>query len=145
MNEPRPLLSTVDSPEDLRALPWRKLPQLAQEIRSLIVEVVSKNGGHLASNLGVVELTIALHRVFRSPRDTIIWDVGHQCYAHKILTGRRDAFATLRTHGGLSGFPRREESVHDAVQTGHASTSLSYGLGLLTGRQMRGVEGRVVR
>jgi 1-deoxy-D-xylulose-5-phosphate synthase len=144
MTEPRPLLSTIDCPDDLRGLSSRKLAQLALEIRSLIVEVVSKNGGHLASNLGVVELAIALHRVFRSPRDTIIWDVGHQCYAHKILTGRRDAFPSLRTQGGLSGFPRPEESPHDAVQTGHSSTSLSYGLGLLTGRQMKGDEGRVI-
>jgi 1-deoxy-D-xylulose-5-phosphate synthase len=117
---------------------------LAQEMRQLIMEVVSRNGGHLASNLGVVEIAIALHRVFRSPEDTIIWDVGHQCYAHKILTGRKDGFSTLRQRGGISGFPRRDESPHDAVQTGHASTSISYGLGLLTGRQMQSKPGRVI-
>jgi 1-deoxy-D-xylulose-5-phosphate synthase len=138
------LLPDIHDPEDLRALGEWQLPQLATEIRRLIMAVVSRNGGHLASNLGVVELTIALHRVFHSPRDLIVWDVGHQCYAHKILTGRADAFPSLRTQGGISGFPSPEESRHDPAQTGHASTAISFGLGVLTGRRMRGEEGKVV-
>jgi 1-deoxy-D-xylulose-5-phosphate synthase len=105
---------------------------------------VSRNGGHLASNLGVVELTIALHRVFNSPEDKIVWDVGHQCYAHKLLTGRRELFGSLRLEGGISGFPRRAESVHDAFDTGHASTSISAALGLLAGDRLRGGENRAV-
>ena len=139
-----PLLDRIDGPEDLTGLDAAALARLAGEIRERIISVVSRNGGHLASNLGVVELAIALHRVFRSPRDTIIWDVGHQCYAHKLLTGRRDAFETLRTTGGISGFPRPSESPHDAVETGHASTAISYGLGLAVGRDLRGGTGRVV-
>jgi 1-deoxy-D-xylulose-5-phosphate synthase len=144
MSHEGPLLDRIDGPEDLAGLDAADLARLAGEIRERIISVVSRNGGHLASNLGVVELAIALHRVFRSPRDTIIWDVGHQCYAHKLLTGRRDAFATLRTAGGISGFPRPSESPHDAVETGHASTAISYGLGLAVGRDMRGGAGRVV-
>ena len=138
------VLSRYSGPDDLRGMTEQGLRDLAGEIRELIMQVVSRNGGHLASNLGVVELAIALHRVFRSPRDAIIWDVGHQCYAHKILTGRRDLFPTLRQRGGISGFPRSSESPHDVVQTGHASTAISYGLGLLTGRQMRQEPGRVI-
>jgi 1-deoxy-D-xylulose-5-phosphate synthase len=138
------VLSRYSGPDDLRGMTEQGLRQLAGEIRQLIMEVVSRNGGHLASNLGVVELAVALHRVFRSPRDAIIWDVGHQCYAHKILTGRKDLFPTLRERGGISGFPRSGESPHDVVQTGHASTAISYGLGLLTGRQMRSEPGRVI-
>jgi 1-deoxy-D-xylulose-5-phosphate synthase len=137
-------LDRIDGPEDLQGFSHRELTVLAREIRERIISVVSANGGHLASNLGVVELTIALHRVFRSPTDTIIWDVGHQCYAHKLLTGRRTVFATLRTAGGISGFPKPSESPHDQVETGHASTAISYGLGLAAGRQMRGEKGRVV-
>ena len=120
------------------------MEQLAGEIRQLIIEVVNKNGGHLASNLGVVELTLALHRVFRSPHDKIIWDVGHQCYTHKLITGRKNRFHTLRTLGGMSGFPKREESPHDIVETGHASTSLSVALGLLSGQKLTGEGGKVV-
>ena len=138
------LLDRIDGPGDLVGLSHRDLDRLAGEIRERIIGVVSRNGGHLASNLGVVELAIALHRVFRSPADTIIWDVGHQCYAHKLLTGRRDAFPTLRTAGGISGFPKPSESPHDPVETGHASTAISYGLGLAAGREMRGGKGRVV-
>jgi 1-deoxy-D-xylulose-5-phosphate synthase len=144
MSHPSPLLDRIDGPEDLAGLDAADLARLAGEIRERIISVVSQNGGHLASNLGVVELTIALHRVFQSPRDAIIWDVGHQCYAHKLLTGRRDAFATLRTEGGISGFPRPSESPHDPVQTGHASTAISYGLGLAVGRELHGGKGRVV-
>ena len=144
MSHESPLLDRIEGPEDLAGLDAADLPRLAGEIRERIISVVSRNGGHLASNLGVVELAIALHRVFRSPTDAIIWDVGHQCYAHKLLTGRRDAFDTLRTSGGISGFPRRSESPHDAVETGHASTAISYGLGLAVGRELQGGEGRVV-
>jgi 1-deoxy-D-xylulose-5-phosphate synthase len=117
---------------------------LAAEIRELILSVVTKNGGHLASNLGVVELTIALHVVFDSPRDKIVWDVGHQCYAHKLLTGRFALFSALRRRGGLSGFPRRDESPHDAFNTGHASTSVSAALGFLVGGRIRGTGGMAV-
>jgi 1-deoxy-D-xylulose-5-phosphate synthase len=144
MKENGSLLDRIDGPGDLAGLSHRDLARLAGEIRELIISVVSRNGGHLASNLGAVELAIALHRVFQSPADTIIWDVGHQCYAHKLLTGRRDAFPTLRTAGGLSGFPKPSESPHDPVETGHASTAISYGLGLATGREMLGGKGRVV-
>jgi len=131
------ILDEIDSPQDLKKVPEEKLPALAHEIRSFILEVVSKNGGHLASNLGVVELTIALHYVFDSPKDKIIWDVGHQCYTHKILTGRKGRFPTLRQSGGLIGFPDREESEHDAYNTGHASTALSAALGLAVARDKR--------
>jgi len=131
------ILDEIDSPRDLKKIPQEKLPALAHEIRSLILDVVSKNGGHLASNLGVVELTIALHYVFDSPKDKIIWDVGHQCYTHKILTGRKGRFPTLRQHGGILGFPDREESEHDAYNTGHASTALSAALGFAVARDKR--------
>jgi len=138
------VLDEINSPEDLKKTPLENLPQLADEIRSLIVDVVSKNGGHLASNLGVVELTIALHYVFNSPRDKIIWDVGHQCYTHKILTGRKKLFSGLRQQGGLLGFPDREESEHDVYNTGHASTALSAALGLAVARDKRGQGFQVV-
>jgi 1-deoxy-D-xylulose-5-phosphate synthase len=131
------LLDKIASPEDLKKLTPEEQIRLAAEIRSYIIEVVSQNGGHLASNLGVVELTIALHTVFDSPRDKIIWDVGHQAYTHKILTGRRDAFRGLRRQGGLLGFPSREESAHDIFNTGHASTALSAALGLAVARDKR--------
>ena len=145
MDDTNPLISKINSPKDLKALPEKSLPDLAEEIRSLIIEVVSRNGGHLASNLGVVELTIALHRVFNSPVDKIVWDVGHQCYTHKILTGRRESFASLRTLGGISGFPKATESPHDIVEAGHASTSISAALGILTGQRLRGeTEGKVI-
>ncbi|MBW1978189.1 MAG: 1-deoxy-D-xylulose-5-phosphate synthase [Deltaproteobacteria bacterium] len=139
-----PILSTIDSPHDLKRLPGEELPQLASEIRKKIIQTVSKTGGHLAPNLGVVELTIALHYVFKAPRDKIIWDVGHQAYAHKLLTGRRDRFSTLRTYGGISGFPRRDESPYDAFDTGHSSTSISAGLGISTAKALKKENGRVV-
>ena len=139
-----PILSTIDSPHDLKRLPGEELPQLASEIRKKIIQTVSKTGGHLAPNLGVVELTIALHYVFEAPRDKIIWDVGHQAYAHKLLTGRRDRFSTLRTYGGISGFPRRDESPYDAFDTGHSSTSISAGLGISTAKALKKENGRVV-
>jgi 1-deoxy-D-xylulose-5-phosphate synthase len=124
------VLETIDSPADLRALPPEQLPQLARELREAIVEAVAKVGGHLGSNLGVVELTIALHRTFDSPRDLLIWDTGHQAYVHKMLTGRRDRFDTLRRAGGLSGYPSRAESPHDLVENSHASTALSWAFGV---------------
>jgi 1-deoxy-D-xylulose-5-phosphate synthase len=138
------ILDTINGPQDLQGLSYSQLEKLARELRGVIMEVVSKNGGHLASNLGVVELTLALHIVFRSPHDKIIWDVGHQCYTHKLITGRRNRFHTLRKLGGMSGFPRREESPHDIVETGHASTSISVALGLLSGQKLTGTEGKVV-
>ncbi len=138
------ILNEINSPDDLKKVHHRKLKRLASEIRKLIITVVSSNGGHLASNLGVVELTIALHRVFNSPVDKIIWDVGHQCYTHKILTGRKEGFTTIRTNSGLSGFPKRSESEHDPFNTGHASTSISAGLGILAGMRSLNKEGKVV-
>jgi 1-deoxy-D-xylulose-5-phosphate synthase len=138
------ILDTIDSPEDLKKLDGAGLRALAAEIRQRIIATVGRNGGHLASNLGVVELTLALHRVFESPRDAIVWDVGHQSYAHKLITGRRDAFDTIRKPGGLSGFPKRSESPHDAFDTGHASTSISAALGMLEARRVLGEEGAAV-
>ena len=123
------MLSDLRSPSDLRSLEAEELSALCEEIRSFILEKVSKTGGHLSPNLGVVELTVALHRVFDSPSDRFIWDVGHQAYVHKLLTGRAPDFDRLRHTGGLSGYPSREESEHDFVENSHASTSLSYALG----------------
>ena len=123
-------LERVNSPADLKKLDMRELELYAGEVREYIIKVVSKNGGHLSSNLGAVDFTIALHYVFDCPEDKIVFDVGHQSYAHKIITGRRDAFETLRTPGGLTGFENMRESECDAFSTGHSSTSLSVGLGL---------------
>jgi 1-deoxy-D-xylulose-5-phosphate synthase len=144
MAESDSTLSRIRGPEDIKALSVQELSRLAFEIRELIISTVKKNGGHLASNLGVVELTIALHAVFDSPGDKIVWDVGHQCYAHKLLTGRFAAFPTLRRMGGLAGFPKRDESPHDAFNTGHASTSVSAALGILAGERIRGTKGMAV-
>jgi 1-deoxy-D-xylulose-5-phosphate synthase len=138
------VLDRIKSPADLKSLSRSELIQLADEIRTELVNIVTKTGGHLASSLGVVELSIALHRVFDSPRDKIIWDVGHQSYAHKLLTGRRERFDTLRQYGGLSGFPDRAESPHDAFSTGHASTSVSASLGIATARDLAGDDFDVV-
>ncbi|MFZ5952500.1 MAG: 1-deoxy-D-xylulose-5-phosphate synthase [Candidatus Rifleibacteriota bacterium] len=124
------ILNRINDPKDLESLSYEELNQLADEIRDAVVKVVSRNGGHLASNLGIVELTLAIHRVFQSPRDKIIWDVGHQSYVHKIITGRRDRFPSIRTFGGLSGFPKICESEHDIFNTGHSSTSISAAQGL---------------
>ena len=132
------LLKSINSPSDLKKLSIKELNALAQEIREQILEIVSGNGGHLSSNLGVVELSIALHRVFNSPDDKIVWDVGHQCYAHKLLTGRLSMFPLLRKQGGAAGFPKRSESPHDAFNTGHASTSISAALGLLAAERIQG-------
>ena len=130
------VLEKIFSPDDLKKLTISELKKLSLEIRELIINTVAANGGHLASSLGVVELAIAVHRVFNSPEDKIIWDVGHQAYAHKILTGRKDVFGSLRTFQGISGFPRREESRYDAFSTGHASTSISAALGMAIARDM---------
>ena len=138
------LLSQISTPADLRKLPPSDLPQLAQEIRQEIIRTVSKVGGHLASSLGVVELTLALHYVFETPRDRLIWDVGHQTYAHKLITGRREKFSTLRQCGGLCGFPRREESPYDVFGTGHSSTSISAALGIAQARCLRKENFKVV-
>ncbi len=139
-----PVLDRVACPADLKALSRTELKQLADELRAFIIETVSKTGGHLASNLGVVELTVALHHVFDSPRDKLVWDVGHQTYAHKILTGRRERMATLRQTDGLSGFPKREESEYDAFVAGHSSTSISAALGMATAAKLKGEDYRAV-
>jgi 1-deoxy-D-xylulose-5-phosphate synthase len=130
-------LDQIDSPGDLKKIPIENLKELAGEIRDKIITVVSKNGGHLAPSLGVVELTLALHYVFNSPKDKIVWDVGHQCYAHKLLTGRKDRFETLRKYEGISGFPKRSESEHDVFGVGHASTSISAALGMACARDQK--------
>jgi 1-deoxy-D-xylulose-5-phosphate synthase len=138
------LLSTVRSPADLKRLAPEQLPLLAAEVRDLMVEAVSRTGGHLGPSLGVVETTLALHRVFESPRDKVVWDTGHQAYVHKILTGRAELFTTLRRRGGLSGYPSRAESEHDLVENSHASTALSYADGLAKAYALRGERRRVV-
>jgi 1-deoxy-D-xylulose-5-phosphate synthase len=138
------LLESINSPADLKKLPRTKLPELAAEIRQLIVDVVSQTGGHLAPSLGAVDLAIAIHYVFDVPRDRLIWDVGHQAYAHKILTGRRDAFKTLRRHGGISGFTRRSESPFDAFTTGHSSTSISAAYGMACANFLNRGDARVI-
>jgi len=138
------ILDTIDSPRDLRKLSLDELGRLATEIRAFILETVSRNGGHLSANLGVVELTLALHRVFDAPRDKIVWDVGHQCYTHKIVTGRRERFRGLRQRGGILGFPSREESEYDAYNTGHASTALSAALGMAVARDKKGERHKIV-
>ena len=132
------LLETIDSPADLRALPRDQLPQLAQELRSFLIESVARTGGHLSSNLGTVELTVALHYVFNTPDDRIVWDVGHQTYPHKILTGRRERMGTLRQLGGVSGFPQRSESEFDTFGTAHSSTSISAALGMAVASKLKG-------
>ncbi len=137
-------LETIDSPADLKKLAADQLPALACEIRAFILQNISRTGGHLASNLGAVELTLALHYAFESPKDKFIFDVGHQSYTHKIVTGRKGRFHTVRTYHGLSGFPRRTESAHDIADTGHASTSISLGLGLDTAVRLKKAEGRVI-
>ncbi|CAN5902337.1 1-deoxy-D-xylulose-5-phosphate synthase [soil metagenome] len=138
----RPLLEAISSPADLRSLPESDLAQLADEVRSFLIETVSQTGGHLGSNLGVVEMTIAAHRVFESPRDLIVFDTGHQAYVHKMLTGRRDDFDTLRQAGGLSGYPSPAESSHDVIENSHASTALSYVDGLAKAFRLTGQHGR---
>ncbi len=138
------LLDKINSPADLKKIPLEKLPQLAQEVREKIITVVSKTGGHLASNLGVVELTLALHYVFDLPRDKLIWDVSHQCYTHKLLTGRKDRFESLRQYQGISGFTKRIESEYDSFGAGHASTSISAALGMACARDQKGEDYRII-
>ena len=138
------LLDTIDSPRDLRRLSLPQMELLAQELRETIITTVAETGGHLAPSLGVVELTMALHYVFDTPRDRLVWDVGHQAYAHKLLTGRRDRFTTLRQYKGLSGFPKRGESEYDTVEAGHSSTSISYGLGIAAAKAIQADPGKVV-
>ncbi len=132
------LLEKIEKPNDIKALTMAECEQLADEIRQFLIQSISETGGHLASNLGTVELTIALHRMLNFPEDKLIWDVGHQAYTHKILTGRKEQFATLRKTGGMSGFPKRQESACDAFDTGHSSTSISAGLGMVQARDLRG-------
>lgn len=138
------VLDRVNSPKDLKKLNKKELEELCGDIRHLLVETVSHTGGHLASNLGVVELTVALHKVFNSPIDQIVFDVGHQCYTHKILTGRKDRFDTLRTEGGISGFTRPDESEHDIFSSGHSSTSVSEAIGLAKAKSIKGEKGKVI-
>jgi 1-deoxy-D-xylulose-5-phosphate synthase len=138
------LLKTINTPDELRALDREQLPQLASELREFLVESVSKTGGHLSSNLGTVELTIALHYIYDTPEDKLVWDVGHQTYTHKILTGRREAMSKLRMAGGIAGFPKREESPYDTFGTGHSSTSISAALGMAVAAQLQGSERRAV-
>ncbi len=138
------LLDTVHGPEDIKKLSNAELDLLCADIRDFLISSVSKTGGHLASNLGVVELTVALHKVFDSPKDSFVFDVGHQCYTHKILTGRKDGFNKLRKEGGISGFPRPEESIHDPFITGHSSTSISAALGIAEANRIKGEDGYAV-
>lgn len=132
------ILDRIKKPNDVKSLTLQECNELADEIRQFLIQSLSETGGHLASNLGVVELTIALHRTLEFPQDKLIWDVGHQAYTHKVLTGRKDQFATLRKTGGLSGFPKRGESDCDAFDTGHSSTSISAGLGMVQARDLKG-------
>ncbi|VAW19365.1 1-deoxy-D-xylulose 5-phosphate synthase, partial [hydrothermal vent metagenome] len=132
------LLNHINNPEDLRTLDQSQLPQVAQELRDFIIDIVATKEGHLGASLGVVELTIALHYVFNTPNDILIWDVGHQAYGHKILTGRRELFHTNRQLGGISGFPKIKESIYDAFGTGHSSTSISAALGMAIASKLKG-------
>src|SRR5690554_6962133 len=131
------LLEKIDNPQDLKKFSVSELPELAQELRDFIIDVVSAKEGHLGASLGVVELSIALHYVFNTPDDLLVWDVGHQAYGHKILTGRKDIFHTNRQLGGISGFPRREESVYDTFGVGHSSTSISAALGMAMASKLK--------
>jgi len=139
------LLDRIESPADLKRLEESQLPQLAQEIRDELISVLSKTGGHLGPNLGVVELTLALHRVFETPEDKLLFDVSHQGYVHKLLTGRLDRFSTIRQYQGLNGFLLRSESEHDCYGAGHAGTALSAGLGMAVARDRRGKQGECGR
>ena len=131
-------LSKINSPDDLKKLSEKELEIVCKELRQFIIEVISNNPGHLGASLGVIELTVALHYVFNTPDDKIIWDVGHQAYAHKILTGRRDVFHTNRKYKGISGFPKMSESIYDAFGTGHSSTSISAALGMAIASALKG-------
>lgn len=144
LHTPGPLLAQIESPADVRALPVDRLPQLCDELREYIVDIVSVHGGHFGASLGVAELTVALHWAYETPEDQLVWDVGHQAYGHKVLTGRRDTFPTNRKYGGLSGFPKRSESPYDTFGVGHASTSISAALGMAKARDLQGSGRRVV-
>ena len=141
---PGPLLQTINSPDDLKKLPREKLHQVCDELRQYIIDVVSVHGGHFGASLGVVELTIALHYIYNTPYDQLVWDVGHQAYGHKILTGRRDNFPTNRKYKGLSGFPKRSESEYDTFGVGHSSTSISAALGMAMASKYKGENERKV-
>ena len=136
-----PLLDTVNIPADIRDFSRDEVKQLANEVRTEVIDAVSVTGGHLGAGLGVVELTVAIHHVFNTPEDKLIWDVGHQCYPHKVLTGRRDRIRTLRKGGGLSGFTKRAESEYDPFGAAHSSTSISAGMGFATARDLAGKDG----
>ncbi|MFT6480799.1 MAG: 1-deoxy-D-xylulose-5-phosphate synthase, partial [Spirosomataceae bacterium] len=142
LTTPGNLLRDINSPADLRKLPADKIPQVADELRQFIIDTVSIYGGHFGANLGVVELTVALHYVFNTPDDQLVWDVGHQAYGHKMLTGRRDLFDTNRVYGGISGFPKRKESIYDTFGVGHSSTSISAALGMAAGSALNGDKNR---
>jgi 1-deoxy-D-xylulose-5-phosphate synthase len=144
MNTEENLLFNISSPEDLRKLPPADLVRISDELRKYIIDAVSNNPGHLGASLGVVELTVALHYVFNTPYDKIIWDVGHQAYGHKILTGRRDKFSTNRKYKGISGFPKMSESEYDAFGTGHSSTSISAALGMAVAAKSKGEKRQIV-
>src|SRR6056297_3341016 len=137
------LLDKIESPKDLKNFSYQQLDSLSEEIRNFLLETISETGGHLASNLGVVELTVALHSNLNSPVDKIVWDVGHQSYTHKILTGRKDQMSTIRQKDGLSGYLKRSESVHDIIEAGHTSTSISSALGLALARKKLGDIGKI--
>ena len=139
-----PLLWGLNSPADLRKMPESELPKVCNELRGFIIDSLANNPGHFASSLGAVELTVALHYVFSTPTDKIVWDVGHQAYTHKILTGRKTGFDELRKYGGMSGFPKRKESECDAFDTGHSSTSISAAMGLVNARDLRNEKHHVV-
>src|SRR4028119_2213405 len=139
---PGELLKTINAPDDLKKVPKEKLHQVCDELRQYIVDVVSVHGGHFGASLGVVELSVALHYVYNTPYDQLVWDVGHQAYGHKILTGRRDNFATNRKYGGLSGFPKRSESEYDTFGVGHSSTSISAALGMAMAAKYKGENDR---
>src|SRR6187431_1910008 len=141
---PGPLLQQINSPEDLKKLPRERLHQVCDELRQYIIDVVSVHGGHFGASLGVVELTVALHYIFNTPYDQLVWDVGHQAYGHKILTGRRDNFPTNRTKGGISGFPKRSESEYDTFGVGHSSTSISAALGMALAAKYKGEDRKAV-
>ena len=138
------ILNEIKSPQDVKKLDNKQTQLLCEEIRDCIISTVSKNGGHLASNLGAVELTVALHKVFSSPEDAIVFDVGHQCYTHKLLTGRLEKFHTIRTENGISGFMRPNESEHDPFVTGHSSNSISAAYGIYKAKKIKGEEGTAV-
>src|SRR4028118_1100513 len=137
-----PLLQTINTPDDLKKVPKEKLHKVCDELRQYIIDVVSVHGGHFGASLGVVELTVALHYVFNTPYDQLIWDVGHQAYGHKILTGRKNIFHTNRKYGGLSGFPKRSESEYDTFGVGHSSTSISVALGMAMAAKYKGESDR---